>query len=107
MQCARIVLAGAAGGFMTVVSLAAERRAAMFASQSFPISMANGSASEPFAISLDWSKPQPRISRAVIVFHGVGCDVSGCYRTLRAAALSDLEDRGIVAIACQSPSVAA
>lgn len=72
--------------FTTTVSLAAERHAAAIASQSFRISTARGSASEPFEISLDWSQPQPRISRAVIVFHGVGRDVAGYYRTVQDAA---------------------
>ena len=86
MQVARVVIAGAACGFLMAAPFAAERRAAMVASQAFRISSPKGSASEPFAISLDWTKPQPRIRRAVIVFHGVGRDVSGYYRTLQDAA---------------------
>jgi pimeloyl-ACP methyl ester carboxylesterase len=65
---------------------AAARHAAPIASQAFRISTAHGSASEPFEISLDWSQPQPGINRAVIVFHGVGRDVTGYYRTLQDAA---------------------
>jgi hypothetical protein len=86
MRFFRIVIAGAVFGCMTAVSLAAKRPAAVVAGQAFRISTARGSASEPLAISLDWSKPQPRIGRAVIVFHGIGRDVSGYYRSLEDAA---------------------
>ena len=88
MQFHRTIAAAVCGlGFMTSVSLAAERHAAAtIASHAFRISTAHGSASEPFEISLDWSQPQPRINRAVIVFHGVGRDVAGYYRTLLDAA---------------------
>jgi hypothetical protein len=71
---------------IAVVSPAAERHAAAVASQIFRISTTHGSASEPFEISVDWSQPQPGISRAVIVFHGVGRDVGGYYRTILDAA---------------------
>jgi len=70
---------------MTTVSPAAERHTAEIASQTFRMSTARGPASEPFEISLDWSQPLPRVNRAVIVFHGVGRDVSGYYRTVREA----------------------
>jgi pimeloyl-ACP methyl ester carboxylesterase len=73
----------------TAVSPAAERHAATVASQIFRISTAHGSASEPFEISADWSQPQPGISRAVIVFHGVGRDVTGYYRTVLDAAVRE------------------
>jgi hypothetical protein len=72
---------------VTTAALAAERHAAVVASQAFRISTAHGSASEPFEISLDWSKPRPGISRALIVFHGVGRYVEGYYRTAQDAAV--------------------
>ena len=56
------------------------------ASQGLRISTDHGSAVEPFIISLDWSKPQPQITRAVIIFHGKGRDVEGYYRTVLEAA---------------------
>lgn len=59
--------------------------AAEVASRTFRISTEHGSASEPFDISLDWSKPQPDIRRAVLVFHGVGRDVNGYYRAIQDA----------------------
>src|SRR5580658_1410189 len=88
MRINRAIVAGAVCwlGFMTTVSRAAERHAAEIASQAFRISTAHGSVSLPFDISLDWSQPQPRISRAVIVFHGVGRDVNGYYRAAQDAA---------------------
>jgi pimeloyl-ACP methyl ester carboxylesterase len=88
MRSCRTTIAGAVCclAFTATVSLAAERHAAAIASQSFRISTAHGSASEPLEISLDWSQPQPRISRAIIVFHGVGRDVAGYYRTVQDAA---------------------
>jgi hypothetical protein len=51
------------------------------ATQAFRISTTQGSALEPFIISLDWTQPQPQITRAVIIFHGKGRDVEGYYRT--------------------------
>jgi hypothetical protein len=71
---------------MVSVAMAAERHSATIAREIFRISTASGSASEPFDISLDWSKAQPQITRAVIVFHGVGRDVNGYYRSLQDAA---------------------
>ncbi len=68
------------------VAPAAERHSTTVASEIFRVSTASGSASEPFDISLDWSRAQPQISRAVIVFHGVGRDVNGYYRSLQEAA---------------------
>jgi hypothetical protein len=85
----RTILAGALclPGLVTSTSPAAERHAAAaIASQSFRISTAHSSASQPLEISLDWSKQQPRITRAAIVFHGVGRDVEGYYRALQDAA---------------------
>jgi hypothetical protein len=67
-------------------SPAAERRATEVASRTFTIPTERGTATEPLDISLDWSQPQPHITRAVIVFHGVGRDVNGYYRTLQDAA---------------------
>jgi hypothetical protein len=102
MRFPRIIIAGAARVCLGAVSLAAERPAAMVASQAFRISTAHGSASEPLAISLDWSKPQPGIRRAVIVFHGVGRDVNGYYRTLQdAAEQAGAAARGTILIAPQ------
>jgi hypothetical protein len=67
-------------------ALAAERHSAAVADQVFHLSTPYGSASEPIDISLDWSQPQPLITRAVIVFHGVGRDVNGYYRSVQDAA---------------------
>ena len=69
-----------------VAANAATLRATEVASQTFSISTPHGPANEPFLISLDWSQPQPAVARAVIVFHGVGRDVTGYYRTIQDAA---------------------
>jgi hypothetical protein len=55
------------------------------ASQVFRITTAQGSALEPFIVSLDWSRPQPQIARALIIFHGKGRDVEGYYRAAQEA----------------------
>jgi hypothetical protein len=53
-------------------------------------------------MSLDWSEPQPRITRAVIVFHGKGRDVEGYYRTaVEAASAAGAAGRDTVFIAPQ------
>jgi pimeloyl-ACP methyl ester carboxylesterase len=68
------------------VAPAAERHPTAVATYTFRVSAPHGSASEPVDISLDWSKPQPGVGRAVIVFHGIGRDVNGYYRALQDAA---------------------
>jgi hypothetical protein len=55
-------------------------------SQGLRVSTPQGSAVAPYIISLDWSKPQAQIARAVIIFHGKGRDAEGYYRTALAAA---------------------
>ena len=59
------------------------------ASHAFELKTPAGSGMMPFEISLDWGKPQPAVSRAVVIFHGKGRDVEGYYRAaLRAADLA-------------------
>jgi hypothetical protein len=74
--------------FAPMVLIAAKQPApvTVVAGQGFGIATDHGSGLEPFVISLDWSKPQPQITRAVIIFHGKGRDVEGYYRTAREAA---------------------
>src|ERR1039457_2290503 len=85
-----------------MVLLKAQAPVAAIAGQRFRITTAAGSAIDPFIISLDWSKPQPRITRAVIIFHGKGRDVKGDYRTaLEAAASAGSAARETVFIAPQ------
>ncbi len=64
----------------------AQAPAAAVAGQRFRITTAAGSATDPFLISLDWSKPQPQITRALIIVHGKGRDVKADYRTALEAA---------------------
>ena len=51
------------------------------ASNALALTTTSGSASLPVDVSLDWSRPQPRMTRAVVIFHGKGRDVDGYYRT--------------------------
>ena len=55
-------------------------------SQRIEVQTPSGRADIPLDISLDWSKPQPGITRAVILLHGKGRDVDGYYRGLQKAA---------------------
>jgi len=73
---------------MLMTWLTAQAPVAAIAEQGFRITTAAGSATDPFIISLDWSKPQPRITRAVVIFHGIGRDVKSTYRTAVEAAAS-------------------
>jgi hypothetical protein len=66
---------------MTLLAAKRPQPVAAVASQGLRISTAQGSALEPFIISLDWSQPQPQMTRALIIFHGKGRDVEGYYRT--------------------------
>ena len=58
----------------------------IIASQRTEIHTPSGVAVLPLDISLDWSKPQPAVTRAVILLHGKGRDVDGYYRGLERAA---------------------
>jgi hypothetical protein len=68
------------------VSHGAHAPTAAVAGQSFRVTTAAGSAINPFLISLDWTKPQPQITRALIVIHGKGRDIKADYRTALEAA---------------------
>ncbi len=71
-------------------------------SQSCRISTPQGSAVVPYLSSFDGSQPQPRVVRAVLVFHGMGRDVEGYYRKAMAAAdLAGASARDTVLIAPQ------
>jgi pimeloyl-ACP methyl ester carboxylesterase len=50
------------------------------------INTPSGKVQLPFDISLDWSKPQPSVTRAVILLHGKGRDVDGYYKGLESSA---------------------
>jgi pimeloyl-ACP methyl ester carboxylesterase len=63
-----------------------EKPVEIVASHAFALKTAHGEAQMPFDVSLEWDKPQPQVTRAVIVFHGKGRNVDGYYRaTLQAA----------------------
>ena len=70
--------------------------------QGLRVSTAQGSAVEPYVISLDWSKPQPKITHAVIIFHGKGRNVESYYRSLlEAAGIAGAAGRNTVFVAPQ------
>jgi pimeloyl-ACP methyl ester carboxylesterase len=48
----------------------------------FPVTTPRGSGMVPLQASLDWSRPQPGVTRAVVVFHGKGRNAAGYYRTV-------------------------
>ena len=58
----------------------------IIASHFVSLTTPHGSGQLPMDFSLDWDKPQPQVTRAVILFHGKGRDVDGYYRALRKAA---------------------
>ena len=64
----------------------AEEPVLIIASQMVEVQTPSGDAVLPLDISLDWSKPQPGVTRAVILLHGKGRDVDGYYRGLQRAA---------------------
>ena len=87
---------------MTLLAAKRPKPVAAVAGQEFRISTAQGSALEPFMMSLDWSRPQPQITRAVIILHGKGRDVEGYYRTaVEAASAAGPAGRDTVFIAPQ------
>jgi hypothetical protein len=75
---------------------------AAIAGQRFRVTTAAGSATIPFLISGDWSRPRPDIRRVVVIFHGKGRDVKGDYRAaLEAAARAGSPARETLFIAPQ------
>lgn len=56
------------------------------AGDAFILNTPKGPAAMPFDASLDWSRPQPKVTRAVIVFHGKSRDVDAYYRSITLAA---------------------
>ncbi|HEX5229280.1 MAG TPA: hypothetical protein VFW44_16305 [Bryobacteraceae bacterium] len=89
-------------GLLPLTLSGGRREAATVARQGFRITTPEGSAIEPLLLSLDWSKPQPRITRAVVIFHGKGRDVEGYYQTaLDAGARAGSLGRDTVFIAPQ------
>jgi hypothetical protein len=76
--CACSLLAGSAA--------AREKPVAKLASKLFTLHTSDGEASLPIDASLDWSTPQPDVTRAAIVFHGKGRNVEGYYAALVTAA---------------------
>jgi hypothetical protein len=58
------------------------------ASHTFGLQTPHGGSQMPIELSLDWTKAQPQVTRAVVIFHGKGRDVEGYYHTaLKAAEL--------------------
>ena len=87
-RCA--VLAIVLSFFLVPLVRAEESPVAIIASQFVPLTTPHGSGKLPIDLSRDWDRPQPQVTRAVILFHGKGRDVDGYYRSLRKAA----EDAG-------------
>jgi hypothetical protein len=71
---------------MTLLAAKRPESAPAVAHQRLRITTAQGSALEPFIISLNWSRRQPQITRAMIIIHGKERDAEGSYRTAREAA---------------------
>jgi pimeloyl-ACP methyl ester carboxylesterase len=70
----------------SVANSASEEPVKIIASQAWTLHTPSGTVQMPMDISLDWSKPQPSVTRAVILLHGKGRDVDGYYRGLQRAA---------------------
>jgi pimeloyl-ACP methyl ester carboxylesterase len=77
-------------GFSTTAKPAApmgnEEPVKIIATYATELHTPSGNVKIPFDVSLDWTKPQPSITRAVILLHGKGRDVDGYYKGLQRAA---------------------
>jgi len=71
---------------------------AIVASQLFSVTFPHGTGQLPIDLSLNWDKPQPQVTRAVVIFHGKGRDVDGYYNALRRAAESARGDAAATSI---------
>jgi pimeloyl-ACP methyl ester carboxylesterase len=73
-------------GFLPAAKCVAEEPVKIIATYVTELHTPSGIVKLPFDVSLDWSKPQPSITRAVILLHGKGRDVDGYYKGLQRAA---------------------
>jgi hypothetical protein len=81
-----MLLAAGLGLALSASPAEREKPVETVASHVFSMKTAHGEAEMPFEVSLDWTKPQPQVTRAVVMFHGKGRNVEGYYRaTLQAA----------------------
>ena len=80
---------------------AKEEPVEIIASHLVPLTTPHGSGQLPIDFSLDWDKPQPQVTRAVIIFHGKGRDVDGYYRALCKAAELAMDSSSSILIAPQ------
>jgi hypothetical protein len=56
----------------------------------------------PIYVSSDWSKPQPRVTRAIVIFHGIKRNAVGYFRSANEAVqLAGKAGRGTIVIAPQ------
>lgn len=100
MKCGSLLALGLA--LTPTVVRGAERPVGAIGSQALRVSTPRGSGIDPCLMSLDWSKPQPAVTRAVIVFHGKGRNVESYYRSIvEAADLAGPTGRDSVLIAPQ------
>ena len=73
-------------GFSSAARVVAQEPVKIIATYVTELHTPAGTVKLPFDVSLDWSKPQPSITRAVILLHGKGRDVDGYYKGLQRAA---------------------
>jgi pimeloyl-ACP methyl ester carboxylesterase len=73
-------------GLSPTVRGAAEEPVKIIATYVTELHTPSGRVKLPFDVSLDWSKPQPSVTRAIILLHGKGRDVDGYYKGLQGAA---------------------
>ena len=73
-------------GLSIAMKGAAEEPVKIIASYVTELHTPSGTVKLPFDVSLDWSRPQPSITRAILLLHGKGRDVDGYYKGLQRAA---------------------
>jgi pimeloyl-ACP methyl ester carboxylesterase len=73
-------------GFSPKPKLGAEEPVKIIGTYVTELHTSSGTVKLPFDVSLDWSKPQPSITRAVILLHGKGRNVDDYYNGLLRAA---------------------
>jgi pimeloyl-ACP methyl ester carboxylesterase len=73
-------------GFSPTAKGTAEEPVKIIATYVTELHTPSGTVKLPFDVSLDWSRPQSSITRAVILLHGKGRDVDGYYKGLQRAA---------------------
>jgi pimeloyl-ACP methyl ester carboxylesterase len=104
VQYSRLILFAFALAVLPTVPTLEPPRSAVeeVAHSSLRVTTSAGTGALPIYVSSDWNKPQPRVTRAIVIFHGKKRNAESYFRSAKEAAKSAGEaGRGTIVIAPQ------